>query len=166
MKSPGNRIGWNIETMFMAAGIILLVTACPVTFFVLRDVRNENYSTFYILMGLVIIASLNIIFSYAIIMRKVLKGKTGMVSPSIERDSNSPVSSEGREISIVLWARDEVMAHKLISDQQYLMGALVGDNSSNAKNFFRALGEGGSLSSRVASNPTKGGFDVELTVSP
>lgn len=165
MNSPGNRFGWNAETFFTALGIIILVAACPITFFVFRDIMNDNYSTFYIWMVLVVVASLNIFASYVILMRKALKNKTGMHSPITERDAASPINGETRVISINLWARDEVMAHKLVNDQQYLMGALLGDNSSNAKVFLQALDEGGSLSSRVAGNPTKGGFDVEFTVT-
>jgi hypothetical protein len=80
---------------------------------------------------------------------------------------SAPAKSEVRKgTSITLWAQDEATAKQLATDQYFLLGALMGDSSSVTKNFQEALDKGGSLSYKISHNSTRGGFNVELTITP
>jgi hypothetical protein len=68
--------------------------------------------------------------------------------------------------NITLWVKDEATAKQLTTDQFFLLGVLMGDGSNASKNFQEALGKGGSLLHKVSRNSTKGGYNVELTVTP
>jgi hypothetical protein len=81
-------------------------------------------------------------------------------------EQSAPIKSAAKQaVSITLWARDEATGKSLVTDKYYLMGLLMADNSSASKNFLDALGKGGSLSHKVFSNSTKGGYNVELTMA-
>lgn len=84
------------------------------------------------------------------------------LSDSVEPADNAGVMD--KETSITLWAEDERTAARLTSDAYYLAGVLTADGSASATGFLEALREGGSLSSEVRSNPSRGGFDVLLVV--
>lgn len=71
----------------------------------------------------------------------------------------------GKGMSITLWAEDEATANNLVTDQFFLLGALLDSDSADVQTFKEALGEGGSLSYTMSPNRTKGGFNVELTVT-
>jgi hypothetical protein len=76
-------------------------------------------------------------------------------------------SSKPAGITITLWSRTEESAKELATDKFFLMGILSRNTSdNNVKSFLDALGKGGSLSHNISNNSTKGGFNVELTITP
>ena len=77
-----------------------------------------------------------------------------------------PTKAEAKAgLSITLWAADDQTAKQLSSDQCFLVGVLMADGSSGARQFLDGLNRGGSLSCNVAPNSAKEGYDVELTLS-
>ena len=97
----------------------------------------------------------------------------GMTTPSSTSLPANPAGQPIQEMapantgaSITLWAQDEATAKSLATDQYYLMGVLMGDNSASTKAFLDSLGKGGSLTYKTTPNSVKGGYNVELTVTP
>lgn len=79
---------------------------------------------------------------------------------------NLSAKEPAQDTSITLWAEDEATAQRLATDEYFLSGVLMSDGSSVAKNFQEALGKGGSLSHKIFRNLTRGGYNVQLTVTP
>lgn len=97
------------------------------------------------------------------------KQPTATSSNSESKGSEQSVPTKGNAkngVSISLWAKDEATANRLATDQFFLMGVLMGDSSSATKNFLAALNKGGTLSHKVFRNSAKGGYNVEITVTP
>ena len=69
-------------------------------------------------------------------------------------------------VTITIWARDMVTAQNLATDQFYLYGALMGNNSPAVKAFLEAQSQGGRFSYRILTDSIKGGYNVELTMTP
>ena len=138
---------------------MLLMAACVITFSLWRDIKNGYFDSLYLLIGLVVLG----VSLMAIFFMKLTKK---LALPKGSEQQPAPANGEVKDgIHITLWAQDEATATQLGTDPYFLLGALIGDSSSATKTFLEALDKGGALSYKVTHNSTKGGFDVELTVT-
>jgi hypothetical protein len=87
-------------------------------------------------------------------------------APAEEKPLPNLKDSGKMAVSITIWARDMVTAQNLATDQFYLYGALMGNTSPAVKAFLEAQRQGGRFSYRILTDSIKGGYNVELTMTP